>query len=413
MKIISNINDQLKDTLSFRIILLICCILLIAIREPAFLIHPRLWAEEGCIFYQYALHHSLYDIFFTAHVGYLTLFNSIVSTLQAKVFSVENAAIVSTYMGFLVQLIPVYIIIFTTHLFWNTPFKKIISSVIVIVVLAPELDLNTTNSHFIFGLITFLIMVNSTTSLTNFQKYFFRLLLFITSLTGPASIFFTPMFLFKVYKEKHKEKYTQACIITLCASIQASVILYAILFNNTYHRLAEHNYAKTISHFFTDNFSMIPHASVSYLHGITFYFGFIFGVLMAIYFVYLLLKNRKDTDYLISLLSLLVVGTFSTLGSLHMAGSPRYAYIPSCIFLIIITSEALKNNIFNNRTKYLAPLILIICLSINIIFYRHSMRNVYADSYPKWNVEVAKWRADSTYAPRIHPGLDAGQCVRL
>ena len=413
MELINSLNNKLKDTTRFRVCLLLCSILLIIIREPALLIHPRLWAEEGCIFYQFALHHSLYDIFTTAHVGYLTLFNSIVSTLQAKVFSVENAATVSTYMGFLVELIPVYIIIFTTHKFWDSPLKKITCAFAVIVLSAPELWLNTTNSHFVFGLITFLIMITSAIELSLMQKYFFRLLLFIGSLTGPASIFFTPMFLLKAYREKSKEKYIQAGIISICAIIQALAILYAIFFNNTYHRLSEHNYAKTFTHFFTDNFSMIPHASVSYLHGITFYIGFLFGVLMAIFYVYLLIKNRRDSDYLISLISLLVVGTFSTLGSLHMAGSPRYAYIPGCIFIILIISEAFKMRNYLGKIRYVAPIIVILVLAANTIYYQHGMRNVYAESYPKWAIEVAKWRADSTYAPMVHPGLDAGQCVRF
>jgi len=411
MEVIDKINYKLKDTFRFRVVLFLCSILLISVREPALLLHPRLWAEEGCIFYQYALHQSIYTIFTTVHVGYLTLFNSIVSSLQAKVFPIENAAIVSTYMGFLVQLIPVYIIIFTSPKFWDTPLKKIICSFIIIVVLAPELSLNTTNSHFIFGLVTFLIMINNTTALSRLQKYFFRLLLLIGGLTGPASILFIPTFLVKAYYQKNKEKYIQAAILSICGLIQAFIILYAILYNNTYHRLAEHNYARTISHFFTDNFSMIPHASVSYLHGITFYAGFLFGVLMFVYYVYLLIANKKDSDYVLSLISLFIVGTCSTLGSLHMAGSPRYAYIPSCIFLIVITSEFLKRISLVNKTHYIAGLVLFICLSANTVYYHYGMRNVYADSYPKWKDEVAKWRADNTYKPRVHPGLDAGQCV--
>src|SRR6185437_8993584 len=266
MKLVTTINNKLKDTTGFRIVFVLCSIVLIALREPALLLYPRLWAEEGCIFYQFALHHSLYEIFTTAHVGYLTLFNSIVSVLQAKIFSVENAAVVSTYMGFLIQLVPVYIISFTNYKLWDTPFKKIVSILIIIVVTAPEQWLNTTNSHFIFGLITFLVMVIPSIELSKFQKYIFRILLFIGGLTGPASIFFTPTFFLKAYKEKSKEKYIQAGIISLCALIQALVIVYSILFDNKYKRLSEHNHLRAVYHFLIDNFSMISQASTSYFH---------------------------------------------------------------------------------------------------------------------------------------------------
>ncbi|MEO8759304.1 MAG: hypothetical protein ABI388_00190, partial [Bacteroidia bacterium] len=85
MKLITSINTSLKDTFLFRITLILGSILLISIREPALLLNPRFWGEEGSIFYQFALHHSVLEILTTAHVGYLTFFNSIVSSLQAKV----------------------------------------------------------------------------------------------------------------------------------------------------------------------------------------------------------------------------------------------------------------------------------------------------------------------------------------
>src|ERR1700757_525153 len=225
MEIINAINTKLKDTIRFRVVLVLCGTLAIIFREPEMFLYPRIWAEEATVFYTFARHHSVWDVFTTAHVGYLTLFNSVVSTIQAKLFSVENAAAVSTYMGFLVQLIPLYIVAFTTHKFWNNPIKKMICVLIVISVMARELYINTTNSHFILGLITFLIMMISPNTLSRFQKYFFRTLLFLGGLTGPASIFFTPTFLFKAYREKNKEKYIQAGIITVCAIIQACVIL--------------------------------------------------------------------------------------------------------------------------------------------------------------------------------------------
>ena len=413
MKLVNTLNNKLKDNTQFRLVLILCGLLLIAIREPAHLLFPRLWAEEGCIFYQFALHHSLYDIFFTAHVGYLTLFNSIVSALQAKVFSVENAAIVSTYLGFLVQLTPVYIIAFTTNKFWDNPPKKIITTFMIIIVTAPEISLNTTNSHFVFGFITFLIMVISTDGLLTFQKYFFRFLLFIGGLTGPASVLFTPLFIYKAYIEKKKEKYIQACILIFCAITQMSIILYALFFNNNYNRLSNHNYKHTLYSFFVDNFSILPHTSTSYLHPILFYLSILFSLMMLTFYIYLFLKNKTNTDYLISLAGLLIVGVISTLGSLNMAGSPRYAYIPGCIFILLIINESFKIDVRQTKLKYVSILILFLCFTANTVYYRYGMRNVYNTDYPKWASEVAKWRIDNTYSPKIHPGTYAGQCVKL
>jgi hypothetical protein len=410
IEFVNSLNNKLKDTTPFRIVLILCSILFIIFREPALLLYPRLWGEEGSIFYQFALHHSLYEIFTTAHVGYLTLFNSVVSTLQAKVFSVESAPIVSTYMGFAVQLIPVYIVAFTTYSFWNTPVKKIICTLIIIVTTAPEQWLNTTNSHFIFGIITFLIMVISANELSLFQKYFFRVLLFIGALTGPASIFFTPIFLLKTYKEKSKEKYIQAAIIVVFAMVQALSILYSILFNNKYNRLSEHNYARTAWHFAIDNFSMVSSVSTSYFNPAFHCLVIFFGAVTGIIFISLLIKGRKNIDQLIPLLSILIVGVFSTLGSLHMAGGPRYAYIPTCILMLFFSSEMFdmkKNNI--KKITLVLSVAFLICFSMYLTDYRRSMITVYQSWYPKWENELAKHKANASHNPRIHPGTDPWQ----
>jgi hypothetical protein len=405
VKLLEIINTKLKDDLRFRIILVVCGILLIVLREPALFIYPRLWAEEGTIFYAFARHHSVWEIFTTSHVGYLTLFNSLVSTIQAKLFSVENAACVSTYMGFLVQLTPICIIAFTAHKFWDSAFKKIICVLTIILVTAPELWVNTTNSHFIFGLITFLIMIIYAPDLSIFQKYFFRAMLFIGGLTGPASIFFTPAFLLKAYREKSKEKYIQAGIMLLCACIQALVILYSILYNNKYNRLSVHDLKTTRYHFIIDNFSLLPHTNLFSFQLFSLDFITLFGLLIGVFYVYLLIKNFKNSDYLIPLLSLIPVAVFSTLGSLDMAGGTRYAYIPTCILMIVILSEIFELSL--RKMRYAALFVTGSCFLINLLCYKPIINQwAYMPIYPKWKVEVAKWRADTSYLPKTHPALN-------
>ena len=404
MALVNLLSDKLKDNMRFRITLFLGGLLLIVFREHEIPLYPRIWAEEGTIFYAFARHHTIWEIFATAHVGYLTLFNSIVSTIQAKIFSVENAATISTYIGFFVQLIPIYIIAFTNNKFWDTAFKKTICVFIIIIVMEPELWLNTTNSHFIFGLITFLIMVISTSELSKFQTYFFRALLFLGGLTGPASIFFTPTFLLKAYREKSKEKYTQAGIITICAVIQASIILYSIFFDNKYKRLAVHDLKTTRYHFIIDNFSLLPHTYPFHYHLLSFDLITIFGMLIGTFYGYLILKKIKNIDYIIPLLSVLVVGTFSTLGSLDMSGGTRYSYIPTCILMIVFVSVFFDLKF--NYERYMALFILVVCLTANASCYVRTMEEwAYSPTYPKWRNEVAKWRLDSTYNPKTHPAF--------
>ena len=60
---------KLRNNLPTRLVLLTFCIILISFREIDLLIFPRFWAEEGQLFYPFALNHSLWDIFTTPLAG--------------------------------------------------------------------------------------------------------------------------------------------------------------------------------------------------------------------------------------------------------------------------------------------------------------------------------------------------------
>lgn len=386
------------DNLSQRLYFILLCIFIITFREIDLLMAPRLWAEEGTIFYSFARHHSLIEIFTTVHVGYLTLFNSIVSTVQAKIFPVEATAIVSTYSGFLVQLIPILIIVFTTHSFWDSQLRKLICLMIIILT-PPELWLNTTNSHFIFGLITFLILIIHSDQLSQTKKWIFRILLVLGTLTGPASMLLTPVFFLKSYIDKTREKYIQTTIVSIFTIIQVVLIIYSILYNNQTHRLEQFNFYRMVYNFFIDHFSLS-------LKVLTRPGMYIFGSLISVYFIYLVKRNWRNKEYLVLFISFFLVAFFSTLGSLHMAGSPRYGYIPNCILMMLIAQEF--QGWLNNKTKIryiIGSAIFLFCFTLNAIYYKTRMQEVYNPSFPIWKNEVAKWRIDNNYAPRIHPDI--------
>jgi hypothetical protein len=386
---------KLENTAKFRLLFILWCILLIACRETDYLVHPRFWAEEGKIFFSFALHHSTWENFTTPLVGYLTFFNSIISSIQ-KIFSLESAPAISTYSGFLVQLIPIYIILFTTHPFWNTPLKKILISLTIILVTPPELWLNTTNSHFIFGLITFLILVVPAKQLSAKQKWFFRILLLLGNLTGPASMLFTPLFFIQAYFEKSREKYIQSIIQTIFALLQAGIVIYSLLYQNQYHRLEHCEFATTINNFFIDHFSLnVILLSIIDRRNT--------GILIALYFVYLFIKKIKQRDYLPFLIGFFLCSIFSTAGSLKMEGSPRYGYITTCILLILIITHAIELLGERKKAGFIISTLAVLALTLNAVYYKSRMEEIYTPEFPVWKQELSKWRADPTYKPKIHP----------
>jgi hypothetical protein len=379
--------------------LALSCLLLIAFRQTDLLISPRLWAEEGKVFYLFARHHSFWEAVSTPQVGYLTLFNAIVSTLQARLFPVESAATVTTYAGFLVQLVPIYLVVFSSHAFWDTPLQKIVCVLIIVLATPPELWLNTTNSHFIFGLITFLIMVIPAGELSSGNKWLFRSLLAIGNLTGPASMLLTPVFLLKAHAERSREKYLQAAIQSCCSLVQAAVTIHSLLYANPYRRLEQIDSGRTVFGFFVDHFSLNIMG-----FGPTWYP--VVGFLVAIYFVVLFVQRRKESEYLIFMLSFVFVAVFSTAGSLGMLGSPRYGYVPTCILLFLISAEAFRSPATGEARlgRRFAVALLSCSLAFSAIFLRTHMGEVHSPGDPAWTDEVAKWRADPGYRPKITPG---------
>jgi hypothetical protein len=245
-----------------------------------------------------------------------------------------------------------------------------------------------------------MIIYADTLSVT--QKHALRFFLFMGGLTGPASIFFTPTFLLRAYKEKSREKYIQAGIITVCAIIQAIVIVYAIFYNNTYNRLAVYDFRVTRYRFIIDNFTFLLHKPLVCYQLFSIDSIILFGILIGCLYTYLLIKNRKRSEYLIPLLSFIIVAVLSTLGSLNMGGGTRYAYIPTCILMIVFVSAFFELQF--KHMHYVVLSIFIFCLAADTFWYKPVINEwAYKPSYPKWKTEVAKWRADSTYKLKIHP----------
>lgn len=399
LKPFTNLRDFVfSDSLSSRILFFFFCIVLIAFREIDFLIHPRLWGEEGKFFYSFARHHSLFEILTTVQVGYVTLFNSMVSAIQAKLVEPENVPIVSTYLGFIIQLLPVYILTFTAISFFTFPLNRLLS-LLSILYTVPELWLNSTNTHFVLGLCVFLISLVSTDQLSGFKKNMFRLLLVLGPLSGPSSMLILPVFYLKYFMEKTKERFIQVIILTGASLVQLGVTAYSILYNNQFNRLHSNKLEETLKHFMMDHFSL----NIKILDPTT---AICFGSLVAVCFLFLSIKNRKSKEQLLLTFSFILMAVLSSLGSLKMEGSPRYGFIPTFILMMILMKEFEVWIKSKNLLNDVGAAFFVFSLSLNIVFYHSRMEDVRNPSYPIWTEEIKIWRKDNSYAPKIHPSYE-------
>jgi hypothetical protein len=376
--------------------LLFWCIVMMIMREPKLVTNPRIWAEEGTIFFSWAKCHNFIENFSTSLIGYYTLFNFSVAYLQTLV-PLKFIPLVSTFSGFTIQLIPLLIILFTQHQFWDTPIKKTFISLIYILVIPPELMFNTTNSHFFFGLIAFLILVTDAYSISKFAKWAFRFLLIIGCLSGPSACFTAPLFLLKMVKKPFKEHTIQCIIVLLFSIIQFAVVVYSILYENKYGRLHIYDTSVTISAFFRDNFGCnFDLFGKNDKKNIAIIISFLSLIIM--------FAHKRDKQYHYFILSFFITGFLSTLGSLNMAGDIRYSFIPTFILISIFINDVFeKSSNASGMKSKIAQFILLLFFTSNILSFKTTMNTVYSDDFPNFKEEIEKWKLDNNYNIQVHP----------
>jgi len=175
-------------------------------RAPSFFFEPRFWGEEGVIYFSNAFNNSWYQALFTPHLGYFSLFNNIASTLAANIVPLKYAPLITTLLAFVVQVIPLAIVLWSRSELWGSAVKKAVGILIILFVpVTGEIWLATNLSQFYFSLITFLILMEDMGNASLRRVWCYRILLVLSGLTGVVSCFITPLFIFKAWTKKRKD----------------------------------------------------------------------------------------------------------------------------------------------------------------------------------------------------------------
>lgn len=415
--------------------ILLLCILVIYLRLPSLFIEPRFWAEEGAVYFSYAFSHPWYESLLACHQGYYSLFSNFATTLAANFVSLKYAPFVTTYFAFIIQMIPLGIILWGKSSLWNTLVKKII--VILIIFFAPlsgEVWLNTINSQFYFSLITFLILMDDETE-NKIINWCYRILLIFSGLTGPVSSFLAPIFIFKAWDKKKKEPIAQAGILLLCIIVQILAVMLSIKSNPeiSTRRFNNINPPNILSIMFTRTIALpLFGHSIANFFAKVFYkihlFGYmefnVLGVilffLLAMFFrfIYRSVEPKRQMMILGSYFLITVLSIISSTGNkgvfFDIETCQRYIYVPNILMMLFIFSnipfENVKDILRINQSRVCIAL-LMASLFLGGIVYKASMKNYtstdwknYASTdWPKWSVEVTKWEHDQNYRLKIWP----------
>jgi hypothetical protein len=221
-EILSPLNRILsRNTIAWLVLILVA--ILVFIREPRYFLQPRFWAEEGTLHFAFSYSHPWFVALFQPQVGYLNFWPNL-ATLLSTLVALENAPLITTLMALLVQLILVALILWSKSPLWDNWARKLPGVAIVLFVpLTTEVWLNSVTSYTFLAVVTFFILLVEPPA--QIQRWFYRFLLVIGGLTGTLSCFLIPLFAYRAWAERDRERWLQLILLTVCAILQGILII--------------------------------------------------------------------------------------------------------------------------------------------------------------------------------------------
>lgn len=397
------------------------CVLL---RSVNLLLHPRFWAEEGVIWFQYALGHSVWStlVFVYNLSGYLNLAANVAGVLaglSARTGHMLRAPLVSTIVALIVQSIPFVILCFGNSRLFNSQWKRIVGGVILLVLpsATPEIWLNSINSMSFAGLVTLLLLFEHT-DWRPAVRWLVRALLMLCGFTGIYAVVLAPFFFADYIYRRLRERAIQAVILLLVGITQAAAIIYYKLYGGlpmrgeAVARLAPINvafYHVTMPFVGQDLARMLFRfvgmedawwVASSYPHWpaeSTLLAGWISSLLVTVCLIWLC---RRECSFD----KLLLVGMFSTysiittLGSLHGIPAGRYAFLPAVALVLLVFSNIDTASYGIRHAVCCAAIAMSLAVGIGQFW------NMEMFSGPSWRDEVVAWKKDQNYGLKVWPG---------
>lgn len=399
----------------------IAAILLIVLREPDLLIHPRFWAEDGAHFFEYAFHHDWLETLLF-HPDYRLLLSNL-AAIAGNMVPIEYAPLPFALIWLVIICTAVGIVAFGQSHLWNTPAKKIvICAAIVFAPSSEEIWLNGNGTQYYCALTTLLILCETKPFDNRERRYFFRVLLLASSLNGVLSCLLAPLFGIKAWRTRpNRESMVQLAVLAAGVTIQLVAIVEvtdtttkrAILSEvSTFGWMAA---IKSLSlpfsidvaqEVFRFNQHHLKYGSEGY-----FYAGMLFsaawiGLLAA--FAARLWKG--DGIYLVAGLAMIFVfscvfgiAAGSKRALLIPLNANRYFFVPSALALmtVAVSIAPLRRTWSRETWSIVTGLVLVLGLTNGI--HRFYEAELSKPGWPDWRQEISVWRSEPRYVPHIWP----------
>jgi len=375
----------------FNITVLISSILLIIVRHIDFFKFPRFWAEEGKVYFLDAYTNGISSLLH-GHQGYYSIIPNF-ATYFSTLVPLEYAPIVTTFIAFLVQVLPFYLIFINKAIFFDSSLKKFIASLIVLFVAQTgPIWLNTISSQFHFIVILFIIMLDDKSKILKSTKNIYFILVFLSGMSGIPSNILTPFFFLKYLKSKLKTNLYLFIILVFTTLIQIGFILGSNGLQRVNTNFSLYSVRRLGERLF-ENSIIYP----------IFYSNSLYLTVLVLPLIYLLFNViKKNNNYCIFFSTSFLLSTIMLVTSIRMIGGDRYFYASSVIFILglhaIIFDKLRKKWIKGIALTYMVTAIL-----IGIINYPIKEGTVDSRDWKRWKDEIILYKNQDIDTITIYP----------
>mgnify|MGYP003588978419 CR=1 FL=1 len=202
------------------------------IRYPGIMLNPRFLAEEGSLFFQRAYQSagiSLSTFFYNYEiVGYYNFIADFAAWAAATFFSLPYAPYATLLASFFFQVFPLYLIAMSRSALWNSPLRRTMGILLVLLVpVSSDVWLTTIGTQYHLGLIAFLILLESGERHSAFETWLQRVMLLIGGFSGISSCLMTPFYFLKAWQNRQRETLLQALLLSFAVFVQLFSLLYS------------------------------------------------------------------------------------------------------------------------------------------------------------------------------------------
>ncbi len=394
-------------------LLLVAFVAIVVLRMPHILFGGgRFWAEEGVVYFTGALTRAWYEAWFLIHTGYINLAAGFGAWLGLRLGGILHAPLVTVLFALAIQTLPAWIAL--THDFpWRRSLIASASAVALIAIppVTGEVWLNTITSQFHLALASALIYASAERrrGLAGFDCA----ILAFAVMSGPATSFLTPFFVFEAVRRRDRASVIQAAILCLGLSIQLVIFLLHPLASRGAPLPPDEILSAISLHTIVLQFAGIGPASAFAKHLLaryhehrTLWQG---PLLLALYYGVVAVgigRARNATLARLQLAGLVIAlvsfrealaGSFD--GFMQVVADQRYAFVPMVINALVLVGLAAGPRDAWRRAFALPVAVLLIVGAIDFRLGLALFR-----TGPAWQPQVVLWKHDAKLTVKVWPG---------